>query len=102
MPSMGPFAVRGAAPADTGTLAPSLRHSPVYTAAKGMCDAKRGISLRFPRFLRIRDDKDPDDSTAPEQVSWAGSSSPSTHPHALAPPARSITRARSLSLSLSC
>lgn len=48
-------------------LTADLSLSPVYSAAKGMMDA-RGISLRFPRFIRLRDDKTAEESTGPEQI----------------------------------
>ncbi|ROW03858.1 hypothetical protein VPNG_07279 [Cytospora leucostoma] len=40
--------------------------SPVYTAAIGLVSEDRGLSLRFPRFLRKRDDKGLDEASTSE------------------------------------
>lgn len=37
--------------------------SPTYTAAIGLVNEERGLSLRFPRFLKVRDDKSMDEAT---------------------------------------
>lgn len=40
--------------------------SPTYRAAIGLVSDERGLSLRFPRFLKVREDKSVDDASSTE------------------------------------
>ncbi|GAB00057.1 uncharacterized protein L969DRAFT_54793 [Mixia osmundae IAM 14324] len=48
-----------------------LTLSPTYNAAQGLISAERGLSLRFPRFIKVRDDKSIEHAMTPQDLAAA-------------------------------
>lgn len=42
--------------------------SPVYTAAMGLISEERGLSMRFPRFIKVREDKGIDEASTGKEL----------------------------------
>ena len=42
--------------------------SPVYTAAMGLVSEERGLSMRFPRFIKVREDKGIDEASTGKEL----------------------------------
>lgn len=51
---------------DSFSLTTSITISPVSVAALGLVSQTRGLSLRFPRFISIREDKGIENASDPE------------------------------------
>jgi DNA ligase-1 len=46
----------------------SFTLSPVYPAARSLLGHERGVSIRFPRFIKVREDKSIENATTAEQL----------------------------------